>query len=191
MGNNHSATPRRTRKAVAAQLKSGDGMVTSAWGPPLWFMLHRWAANTPLRPNDDDTRRNTDLLLNLKSWLPCGPCRQNYDGNLRSAIVRFHGNIAELHRAANLFNVPPPPPRRARRPISTRAALEHVLRGGRLATMFLLFQLHASVSAHLQKPPYPLTFVEHVADTVQDRATQRCQVNGCRGGRQMRVSRCD
>ena len=33
---------------------SGDGMMTSIWGPPLWHELHTISFNYPTKPTKDD-----------------------------------------------------------------------------------------------------------------------------------------
>ena len=34
--------------------QSGDGMVTSVWGPPLWHYLHTMSFNYPVKPTPAD-----------------------------------------------------------------------------------------------------------------------------------------
>ena len=36
--------------------KSGDGMLTSVWGPPMWHFLHTMSFNYPVNPTAEDKK---------------------------------------------------------------------------------------------------------------------------------------
>ena len=43
---------------------SGDGMLTSVWGPSLWHYLHVMSFNYPLEPTKLQKQKYKQLLLN-------------------------------------------------------------------------------------------------------------------------------
>ena len=63
--------------------KSGDGMLTSVWGPSLWHYLHVMSFNYPLKPTKQQKQKYKQLLLNLQYTLPCKYCRINLKNNLK------------------------------------------------------------------------------------------------------------
>jgi hypothetical protein len=68
---------------------SGDGMLTSIWGPPLWHVLHTMSFNYPVNPTKDQKTHYRELILNLKWTLPCGKCRANLLCNFKKLPIKF------------------------------------------------------------------------------------------------------
>ena len=64
--------------------KSGDGMLTSVWGPSLWHSLHTMSFNYPVKPSVEEKRNYYKFFLSLKHVLPCKYCRLNYSKNLKA-----------------------------------------------------------------------------------------------------------
>jgi|TARA_B100001093_G_scaffold149741_1_gene142455 hypothetical protein len=64
--------------------QSGDGMVTSVWGPPLWHYLHTMSFNYPVKPTPADKRHYKNFILSLRYVLPCRYCRENLSKNLKA-----------------------------------------------------------------------------------------------------------
>jgi hypothetical protein len=62
---------------------SGDGMITSIWGPALWHYLHTMSFNYPNHPTRKDKIHYKQILLNLQNVLPCNHCRTNLKTNFR------------------------------------------------------------------------------------------------------------
>jgi len=62
---------------------SGDGMLTSVWGPSLWHYLHTISFNYPVQPTKEHKKYYKELILNMKHTLPCSHCRNNLKKNLR------------------------------------------------------------------------------------------------------------
>ena len=62
---------------------SGDGMLTSVWGPSLWHYLHVMSFNYPLKPTNIQKQKYKQLLLNLQYTLPCKYCRINLKNNFK------------------------------------------------------------------------------------------------------------
>jgi len=64
---------------------SGDGFLTSVWGPTIWFFLHTISFNYPVNPTTEDKRNYRDFILNMKNVLPCKHCRENLKKNMQTA----------------------------------------------------------------------------------------------------------
>ncbi len=63
---------------------SGDGMVTSVWGPPLWHSLHTISFNYPVKPTKEEKENYYNYFKSLENVLPCRYCRENYKSNLKT-----------------------------------------------------------------------------------------------------------
>ena len=63
--------------------KSGDGMLTSVWGPSLWHYLHTMSFNYPINPTKEDKKHYKEFIMSLKHVLPCKYCRMNLKNNLK------------------------------------------------------------------------------------------------------------
>ena len=62
---------------------SGDGMLTTIWGPSMWHFLHIMSFNYPVKPSKEDKKYYRDFILSLQYILPCKYCRQNLKTNLK------------------------------------------------------------------------------------------------------------
>jgi hypothetical protein len=102
----------KTRKRVFTKkdYNSGDGMLTSVWGPPLWHVLHTISFNYPINPTDEDKNRYMDFILNLRYTLPCKYCRINLINNFKKKPLQmcdmasratFSRYIYDLHETVN------------------------------------------------------------------------------------------
>jgi hypothetical protein len=89
---------------------SGDGMLTSVWGPPLWHILHTISFNYPIDPSEEDKKHYYKYYKSLKYILPCRFCRENLDKNLKNhkltkAIMKNRETLSrwvyELHEIVN------------------------------------------------------------------------------------------
>ena len=75
---------RKTNKVYTKKdFKSGDGMLTSVWGPSLWHSLHTLSFNYPVKPTIQDKKNYKRFILSLKHVLPCKFCRMNFKKNLK------------------------------------------------------------------------------------------------------------
>jgi hypothetical protein len=63
---------------------SGDGMLTSVWGPSLWHYLHVMSFNYPINPTKIQKQKYKQLLLNFQYTLPCKYCRMNLKKNFKN-----------------------------------------------------------------------------------------------------------
>lgn len=63
--------------------KSGDGMMTSVWGPPMWHTLHTISFNYPINPTEQQKKDYYKFYNSIKNILPCKYCRDNLKKNLK------------------------------------------------------------------------------------------------------------
>tara|TARA_B110000967_G_C18642751_1_gene439359 strand:- start:54 stop:638 length:585 start_codon:yes stop_codon:yes gene_type:complete len=89
---------------------SGDGMLTSVWGPSLWHSLHTISFNYPVKPSKLEKKNYYDFFMSLKNILPCGYCRINYVKNIKTIPLTmntmenrgtFSKWLYELHEEIN------------------------------------------------------------------------------------------
>ena len=63
--------------------QSGDGMMTSVWGPPMWHVLHTISFNYNIKPTKEQMKHYYKFYKNLVNILPCKYCRDNLVNNLK------------------------------------------------------------------------------------------------------------
>jgi hypothetical protein len=89
---------------------SGDGMLTTIWGPSMWHTLHTISFNYPVNPTCHDKVHYKNFILNLKNVLPCKYCRINLNNNFKSLPLRncdmknremFSRYVYQLHELVN------------------------------------------------------------------------------------------
>lgn len=68
---------------------SGDGMVTTIWGPSMWHFLHTMSFNYPVSPTEEEKKDYMNFILNLRNVLPCKYCRINLTNNLKSKPIKM------------------------------------------------------------------------------------------------------
>jgi hypothetical protein len=74
----------KTKKIYSkSDFSSGDGMLTSVWGPSAWHLLHTMSFNYPVEPTQEQKHHYRNFVLNLKNVLPCKYCRMNLKTNLK------------------------------------------------------------------------------------------------------------
>jgi len=105
-------TNNKTKKHVFSKkdYKSGDGMLTSVWGPPMWHYLHTMSFNYPVNPTSTDKKHYRDFIISLQYVLPCKYCRMNLTNNFKKKPLQmcnmknrdtFSRYIYELHEIVN------------------------------------------------------------------------------------------
>jgi hypothetical protein len=101
-------TKKRTFKKK--HYSSGDGMLTTIWGPSMWHFLHTMSFNYPVNPSKEDKINYRSFIINLKNVLPCKYCRQNLKTNLKANPLMmsdmesrdtFSRFIYKLHETVN------------------------------------------------------------------------------------------
>lgn len=89
---------------------SGDGMLTTVWGPAQWHFLHTMSFNYPVNPTSEDKKHYRNYIYSLRYVLPCKYCRINLTNNLRKKPLQmchmesratFSKYIYELHELVN------------------------------------------------------------------------------------------
>jgi hypothetical protein len=89
---------------------SGDGMLTSVWGPAQWHFLHTMSFNYPVNPTLEDKKNYRNYVLNLQHVLPCKYCRMNLKTNFKQMPLKmsdmknretFSRYIYNLHELVN------------------------------------------------------------------------------------------
>ena len=98
------------RSFTRKQYNSGDGMLTSVWGPSMWHYMHTMSFNYPVKPTADDKKYYMQFIKNLKYTLPCKYCRINLKNNFKSKPLKmchmknretFSRYVYELHEVVN------------------------------------------------------------------------------------------
>ena len=70
---------------------SGDGMLTSVWGPALWHSLHTISFNYPVKPSKEQKEDYYKFFSSLENILPCRYCRINLKKNLK--VVKMNKKV--------------------------------------------------------------------------------------------------
>jgi hypothetical protein len=65
------------------EYNSGDGMLTTVWGPSIWHFLHTMSFNYPNEPTNEQKKYYRNFVLTLEHILPCKYCRINLKNNLK------------------------------------------------------------------------------------------------------------
>jgi hypothetical protein len=102
----------KTKKRIFAKkdFVSGDGFLTSIWGPPLWHYLHTMSFNYPIHPTEEDKKHYKEFIINLQFVLPCKFCRINLKTNFKQMPLKmddmknretFSRYVYNLHELVN------------------------------------------------------------------------------------------
>ena len=92
------------------EYSSGDGMLTTVWGPSMWHYLHTMSFNYPVKPTSIDKKHYRNFILNMQNVLPCGHCRENLKRNFKAHPLKmcnmknrdtFSRYIYKLHETVN------------------------------------------------------------------------------------------
>ncbi len=102
---------RKTKKVYSKKdYNSGDGMLTTVWGPSMWHYLHTMSFNYPVKPTSLDKIHYKNFMLNLKYTLPCRHCRENLSNNYKAHPLKdchlksratFSRYVYRLHEIIN------------------------------------------------------------------------------------------
>jgi hypothetical protein len=92
------------------EYNSGDGMLTTVWGPSMWHFLHTMSFNYPANPTSAQKHQYRDFVVSLQHILPCKYCRMNLTRNLKQMPLKmssmasretFSRYIYDLHELVN------------------------------------------------------------------------------------------
>jgi len=102
---------KKTKKVFTKKdYTSGDGMLTTVWGPSLWHYLHVMSFNYPNNPTIKEKQYYRNFVINLQNVLPCKYCRINLKNNLKKNPLKmchlkdrhaFSYYIYNLHEIVN------------------------------------------------------------------------------------------
>jgi len=107
-GSNNKTKKQRVFKK--GDFYSGDGFLTTVWGPAQWHMLHTISFNYPVKPTLEEKKQYRDYVLLLQNVLPCGACRKNLKTNFKHLPLKmkdmesrdtFSRYIYNLHELVN------------------------------------------------------------------------------------------
>lgn len=113
--NHRSSIPPKKNKTMKKTYSkkdyaSGDGFLTTVWGPMMWSYLHTMSFNYPVNPTSADKKHYREFVENLQYVLPCKYCRMNLANNLKKNPIKdchmasrdaFSRYIYELHETVN------------------------------------------------------------------------------------------
>jgi hypothetical protein len=100
----------KKRVFTKKQYNSGDGMLTSVWGPSMWHYLHTMSFNYPVEPSKENKHYYKEFVKNLQYTLPCKYCRINLKNNFKAHPIKdchmkdreaFSRYVYELHELVN------------------------------------------------------------------------------------------
>jgi hypothetical protein len=109
-GIKNKGTRKQKRVYSDKDYSSGDGMLTSVWGPSMWHYLHTMSFNYPVNPTAQEKKHYRDFVLSLQHVLPCKYCRQNLKTNFKQLPLTmedmksrdtFSRYIYNLHELVN------------------------------------------------------------------------------------------
>jgi hypothetical protein len=110
--NKFTKNKNQTKKRVfkKGDFYSGDGFLTSVWGPAIWHSLHIISFNYPVKPTLEEKKHYRNYVLSLQNVLPCSACRKNLRMNLKHLPLKmshmdsrdsFSRYIYHLHELVN------------------------------------------------------------------------------------------
>lgn len=85
--------------------KSGEGMLTSVWGPSMWHSLHTISFNYPVKPTLKDKRNYMKFIKQLRYVLPCKYCRINLRKNFKKLPLTFKNMESRETFSKYIFNL--------------------------------------------------------------------------------------
>jgi hypothetical protein len=107
---NRAGSTSKKRVFKKGDFYSGDGFLTTVWGPTFWHTLHTISFNYPVNPTDEQKKQYRDYILSLQHILPCGACRTNLKTNMKHLPLNmsamksrdtFSRYIYNLHELVN------------------------------------------------------------------------------------------
>ena len=103
-------TKKSKRSFTRKQYNSGDGMLTSVWGPSMWHYMHTMSFNYPVKPTSNEKKHYMKFIKDLQYTLPCKYCRINLKNNFKSMPLKmchmknretFSRYVYKLHEVVN------------------------------------------------------------------------------------------
>jgi hypothetical protein len=100
----------KIKKYNLNEYNSGDGMLTTVWGPPMWHYLHTMSFNYPVNPTTKEKHDYMNFIKSLVNVLPCKYCRINLKKNFIKLPINlkvmenrhtFSKYVYDLHELIN------------------------------------------------------------------------------------------
>jgi hypothetical protein len=88
--NKQNIKSRKNRVFSNKDYSSGDGMLTTVWGPSMWHFLHIMSFNYSVNPTFQDKISYRNFIISLQNVLPCKYCRKNLKTNLKQLPITMH-----------------------------------------------------------------------------------------------------
>jgi len=85
--------------------KSGDGMLTTVWGPGMWHFLHTMSFNYPVNPTREQKINYRNFILSLVNVLPCKYCRINLEKNLKALPIKYSTMESRVTFSRYIYNL--------------------------------------------------------------------------------------
>lgn len=108
--NNTTRSKKKHLVYTKDEYNSGDGMLTTVWGPSLWHFLHTMSFNYPIEPTAEQKKYYRNFVLSLRHVLPCKYCRINLVTNFKQLPLTmnqmksretFSRYVYDLHELVN------------------------------------------------------------------------------------------
>ena len=108
--NNRRKSRKHKKTYSKKDYNSGDGFLTTVWGPMMWSYLHTMSFNYPVSPTQEDKTHYKSFIENLQHVLPCKFCRMNLANNLAKFPIKechmanrdaFSRYVYDLHETVN------------------------------------------------------------------------------------------
>jgi hypothetical protein len=84
---------------------SGDGFLTTVWGPIIWTALHTISFNYPVSPSLEQKKQYRDFVLSLQNVLPCAACRKNLRTNFKHLPLTMSDMASRDTFSRYIFNL--------------------------------------------------------------------------------------
>ena len=84
---------------------SGDGFLTTVWGPIIWTALHTISFNYPVSPSLEQKKQYRDFVLSLQNVLPCAACRKNLKTNFKHLPLTMSDMASRDTFSRYIFNL--------------------------------------------------------------------------------------
>lgn len=95
----------KTRVYTRKNYHSGNGFLTSVWGPAIWHYLHIMSFNYPVHPTQTDKRNYRKFILSLVDVLPCGKCRINLKKNFKQLPLKMEDMESRTTFSKYIYNL--------------------------------------------------------------------------------------
>ena len=97
--------PDKIPTCIESDFDSGEGMLTTVWGPGIWHFLHTISFNYPIHPTSTEKKHYRKLILNLENVLPCKYCRINFKKNIKKLPLTMNHMKSRDNFSRYMYNL--------------------------------------------------------------------------------------